>query len=63
VGGAPEELEALLENGGSIFDGPRAYCDKARDELGLQTHDIKDTLLETGRTFIDLGLIVPVPKT
>jgi nucleoside-diphosphate-sugar epimerase len=63
VGGAPEEFEAMLEKGGSVFDGPRAHCDKARDELGLQTHDIEDTLLETGRTFIDLGLIVPATKT
>ncbi|GAH67413.1 unnamed protein product, partial [marine sediment metagenome] len=39
---------------------PLAHCDKAREELGLETHSIDDTLRETGQTMIDLGLVKPV---
>lgn len=59
VGGAPAEMEAYLEKHGRVWDGPRAHCDRARAELGLETHAIDDTLRETGRTLIDLGLIEP----
>jgi nucleoside-diphosphate-sugar epimerase len=62
VGGAPEEMAAMLAKHGSVYDSPRARCDKARAELGLETHAIEDTLLETGRTMIDLGLIEPALK-
>ncbi len=59
VGGAPPEMEAYLEKYGQIYDAPRAHCDKARRELGLETHPIEDTLRETGRSLIELGLIEP----
>ncbi len=59
VGGAPDALKPMLEKHGRVFDAPRAHCDKARRDLGLQTHAIEDTLRETGRTLIDLGLIEP----
>jgi nucleoside-diphosphate-sugar epimerase len=59
VGGAPPEMEAYLAKYGRVYDAPRAHCDKARRELGLETHPIEDTLLETGRSLIDLGLIEP----
>ena len=59
VGGAPDALKPMLEKYGRVFDAPRAHCDKARKELGLVTHAIEDTLRETGRTMIDLGLIEP----
>lgn len=62
VGGAPEEMAAFLEKR-QIHDGPRAHCDLARAELGLQTHAVEDTLRETGQTMIDLGLIEPAWKT
>ncbi len=59
VGGAPDELRPMLEKHGRVFDAPRAHCDKARRDLGLQTHAIEDTLRETARTMIDLGLVEP----
>ena len=59
VGGAPEALEPMLEKYGKVFDAPRAHCDKARRDLGLDTHAIEDTLRETGQTLIDLGFIEP----
>ena len=57
VGGAPDELAPMLEKYGKVYDAPRAHCDKARANLGLETHSIKDTLRETGRTMMDLGLV------
>ena len=62
VGGAPEALQPMLEKYGKVFDAPRAHCDKARRDLGLETHAIEDTLRETGRTLIDLGLVQPRRK-
>ena len=59
VGGAPEALKPMLEKHGRVFDAPRAHCDKARRDLGLETHAIEDTLRETGRTLIELGLVEP----
>ena len=59
VGGAPDEYHQMVEKHGRPYDAPRAYCDKARAELGLQTHDVADTLRETAQTMIDLGLITP----
>ncbi len=59
VGGAPDEMHAMLEKHGKVYDAPRAHCDKARRDLGLETHDVADTLRETGRTLIDLGIIEP----
>ena len=57
VGGAPDELAPMLEKYGKVYDAPRAHCDKARADLGLQTHAIEDTLRETGQTMMDLGLV------
>jgi dihydroflavonol-4-reductase len=62
VGGAPEALKPMLEKYGKVFDAPRAHCDKARQDMGLQTHAIEDTLRETGQTMIDLGLVEPLLK-
>ena len=60
VGGEPEQMREFLERrGGKIHDGPRAYCTKARTELGLETRAIEDTLRETGQTMIHLGLSTP----
>ena len=60
VGGEPKEMEAFLERrGGKIHDGPRARCDLAHEELGLETHPVEDTLRETGQTLIELGLCDP----
>jgi len=59
VGGAPDALTPMLEKYGSVFDAPRARCDKVREDLGLKTHAVEDTLRETGQTLIDLGLIEP----
>jgi nucleoside-diphosphate-sugar epimerase len=56
VGGPPEEYVTLVEQHGGPYPW-RARCDKARQDLGLQTHTIDDTLLETGRTLIDHGVL------
>ncbi len=62
VGGASEALKPMLEKHGQVFDAPRAHCDKVRNDLGLKTHAIEDTLRETGRTMIDLGFVKPKLK-
>lgn len=62
VGGAPPEMDDYLAKHGQIFDGPRARCDKAREELGLVPHSIEETLRDTGQSLIDLGLVESPPK-
>ena len=62
VGGAPDGLAPMLEKHGKVYDAPRAHCDKARRDLGLETHAIEDTLRETGQTMIDLALVTPKLK-
>jgi nucleoside-diphosphate-sugar epimerase len=62
VGGGPPKMAAMIEKYGKVYDAPRAHCDKAREELGLKTRAIEDTLYETGRTMIDLGLVKPAFK-
>lgn len=39
------------------YDSPRAYCLLAKQELGLVTHGIDDTLRATGDSLLKLGLI------
>jgi hypothetical protein len=41
VGGAPDALKPMLEKHGSVFDAPRAHCDKARKDLGLVDPKLK----------------------
>ena len=62
VGGAPDEMEAVLEKYGAVYQAPLAHCDKARKDLGLKTHAVEDTLRETAQTMIDLGLVQPKYK-
>ena len=62
VGGVLPEYDAMIEKYGAPFDSPRAHCDKARQELGLRTHSIEDTLRTTGETMIELGLVEPKLK-
>ncbi|MEM7078582.1 MAG: NAD-dependent epimerase/dehydratase family protein [Pseudomonadota bacterium] len=62
VAGGPPELAAMLEKHGQVFQAPLAHCDKARRDLGLQTHNVMDTLQATGQTMIDLGLVTPKLK-
>lgn len=62
VGGAPQEMTAMIDKYGKVYDAPRAHCDKAREELGLQTHAVEDTLRKTGQTMIDLGVVKPALK-
>jgi nucleoside-diphosphate-sugar epimerase len=62
VGGPSKEYDELIRKYGKPFDSPRAYSDLARHELGLQTHAVDDTLFETGRTMIELGLVKPALK-
>ncbi|MHA1727901.1 MAG: NAD-dependent epimerase/dehydratase family protein [Promethearchaeota archaeon] len=62
VGGPPDEIHGIIEKYGKIFQAPIAYCNKARELLGLKTHSVEDTLHETGQTMIDLGLVKPALK-
>ena len=52
-------VQGLVEKYGAPYDAPRAHCDKAREELGLETHAVEDTLRTTGETMIELGLVEP----
>lgn len=63
VGGAPDGYAEMIEKHGRVYDAPRARCDKARHVLGLRTHAVADTLRDTGRSLIDLGLIEPRPRS
>jgi hypothetical protein len=62
VGGPPEEIHKIIEKYGAVYQAPLAHCDRARKELGLKTHAIEDTLYETGKTLIDLGIVEPANK-
>ena len=62
VGGPPDEFYQIIEKYGNVYQAPLAHCDRAREELGLKTHAIEDTLYETGQTMIDLGLVEPALK-
>ena len=59
VGGRPAEMAEFLERRGHIHDGPRAYCTKAINDVGLQTYPIEDTLQATGETMMALELCNP----
>jgi nucleoside-diphosphate-sugar epimerase len=62
VGGPPDEINQIIQKYGKVYQAPIAHCDRVREELGLETHDISDTLFETGQTMIDLGLVKPALK-
>ena len=59
VGSPPAKYDDMVAKYGGPYDAPRAHCDKARAELGLETHSIEDTLRTTAQTMIDLGLVTP----
>ena len=59
VGGVLPEYEEMIQKYGKPYDAPRAHCDKVRNELGLKTYDVMDTLKSTGETMIDLKLVEP----
>ena len=59
IGSPPEEIHAIIEKHGQVFQSPLAHCDKARTELGLQTHPIKETLRDTAESLIRLDLVEP----
>jgi nucleoside-diphosphate-sugar epimerase len=62
VGGPPKQYAEIVAKHGRPYDSPRAYCDRAREELGLPTRPVDDTLFETGRTMIELGIVNPAFK-
>ncbi len=62
VGGPPDEINPIIEKYGKVYQSPLAHCDRVREELGLETYAIEDTLRETGQTMIDLGLVEPALK-
>ena len=57
IGGPPDEIHQIIKKYGKVYQAPLAHCDKVREELGLKTHAIEDTLYETRQTMIDLGLV------
>jgi nucleoside-diphosphate-sugar epimerase len=59
VGGAPDAYADLIAKHGGPYDAPRGYSERARQELDLRQHAVEDTLFETGRTMIELGLVKP----
>ena len=44
------------------FDSPRSYCLKAKQELGLETYSIEETLKANVDSLIELGLCEPKRK-
>ena len=62
VGGAPKGYDEMVAKYGRPYDAPRAYCDRAREQLGLSIRPVDDTLFETGRTMIELKLVKPALK-
>jgi nucleoside-diphosphate-sugar epimerase len=62
VGGPPDEIYGIIKKYGKVFQAPIAYCNRAREILGLKPHSIENTLHETGITMIDLGIIKPALK-
>jgi len=62
VGGPPKQIKQIIEKYSKVYQAPLAHCDRVREELGLETHTIEDTLHETGQTMIDLGLVEPALK-
>ena len=57
IGSPPDEINAIVEKYGQVFQSPLAHCDKARSELGLQTHPVLDTLRDTAESLLKLGLV------
>jgi nucleoside-diphosphate-sugar epimerase len=41
----------------ATYDSPRAYCLLAKQELGLTTRSIDETLKATGDSYFELGLL------
>ena len=39
------------------YDSPRSYCTLAREELGLSTYTIEETLRNTGDSYKAIGLL------
>ena len=54
IGGEPMEGDAPAKG---TYDAPRAYCLLARQELGIETTDIKTALRDTVDSYCRLGLI------
>ena len=52
----------MVAKHGRPYDAPRAYCDRARNELGLTIRPVDVTLFETGSTMIELKLVKPALK-
>jgi nucleoside-diphosphate-sugar epimerase len=62
IGGPPEGYADIVKTYGGPRDWPRARCDKARHDLGLRTHSVDETLFETVRTLVELGVVKPAMK-
>ena len=63
VGGPPPEFDEIIERHGQVWQGPLTHCDLARSVLGLRTYPVEDTLVETARTLLELGLVEPRKRT
>jgi nucleoside-diphosphate-sugar epimerase len=58
IGGPPAEFQDYVARHGGPFV-THAYCDKARNDLGLETHTVENTLFDTAKALIDFGLVEP----
>ena len=61
VGSPPSAYDEMVEKNGGPYEF-HGYCDKARNELGLETHAIEETIRDTAESAIALGLIEPKLK-
>ena len=41
----------------ATYDSPRSYCTLAREELGLKTYSIEETVKATIDSYLDLELL------
>ena len=59
VGGEEMQDDEPLE---PTYDSPRSYCLLAKQELGLATYSIDETIKATGDTYFKLGILPGKPK-
>ena len=45
------------------YRAPIAHCDKARERLGLQCHDVRDTIRTTIETMVEFDVVKPKLKS
>jgi dihydroflavonol-4-reductase len=59
VAGAPKEYASFLQARGGALPNHHAFRNKAERDLGLAPRPVDETLRDTARSLIDLGVITP----